>query len=498
MRKFFGQMLVPLFVICMSVMPTTTGYAQPADPVDTATKVYLPLITGAPLQADQFASTPIDAQAPTTSEDMIDPENQVFASAVTPIRIDVTQDAKALGYPDSRKVVRQRTTEQLFVAYRKKYNGIYRIFITKSSDNGATWAVTNGGLPIDPATNFTQRVPSIAIDYKDTLHVVWYGADTQSATENDHQIRYMRSKDGGVTWEKSANPFPRIFGYTAGDWWQEHPMIYALDGTILIIWEGRVPCSPLPCTPSSRVKFIKSTDGGDNWSAIQTLPELGGRNFSHPTLVVARDQKTLYVFAYAAINSSSQIVWIKSGDLGNSWSTTGWQFIKSDTQDQRHVSVAIDSTDRLHVAWRQKPTGSAYSRILYAVYDTKNPTVAWSTQWLSAAKPNNHQFFPTIAVDGSDRVWLAWSEASSDPTGNAYGFPNENPLVGDIVAAMLNPSTGWQKSSYTASGKALYPVLRYQRYGRRALVDLVWLAGDGTEDCSATGCSIQYARLAGQ
>lgn len=509
MSKLFRQILLPLFILCVITVNATSGYAQTPDAPDQPLKVYLPLVAGTAHQADplipnqteateqDFASDNTAVAAPDEGEDA--PENQVFASAVTPIRIDTTQDAKALGYPDSRKVVRRRAGEQLFVAYRKKFNNSYRIFVATSLNNGAAWTVTNGGLPIDPTlnANFTQRVPSMAVDYADTLHVVWYGADAQSATENDHQIRYMRSKNGGATWEKGATPLPRINGYTAGELWQEHPTIYALDGTLLIVWEGRIPCSPAPCTPSPRVKFIKSTNGGDTWSAIQTLPEFGGRSFSRPTVVVARDQQTLYVVAYATVNNTSQIAWIKSGNLGNSWAT-GWQAIKSDSQDQRHVSVAMDSLDRLHVVWRQKPSGGSYSRILYALYDTQKPTGAGSMQWLPAAKSSNHQFFPTVTVDGSDRVWIAWSEASSDPTGNAYGFPNENPLVGDIYAATPNTSGGWQKSGYTTSGKALYPVLRYQRYGRRALVDLVWLARDGTENCSGSGCTIQYVRLAGQ
>ena len=240
--------------------------------------------------------------------------------------------------------------------------------------------------------------------------------------------------------------------------------------------------------------LTKSINSGDSWSGIQTLPELDERGFSRPTLVAASDQKTLYLFAYATLNNKGRIVWIKSPDLGATWSSS-WQYLTNDTQDQRHVSVAIDTKNRLHVVWRQKPNGSSYARIRYALMDTQASTPTWNLQWLPAAKSNNHQFFPTVTIDGSDRVWIAWSEASSDPTGKAYGFPNEELFVGNIYYTTRSSSGNWSKTRLTNSGNAIYPVLRYQRYGRRALVDLIWLEGSGAKDCPSGGCTIWYAKI---
>lgn len=54
MIKFFRQMLIPLFVLCMIALHTATGYAQMPAPADNSSNVFLPFVAGGSVQADQL------------------------------------------------------------------------------------------------------------------------------------------------------------------------------------------------------------------------------------------------------------------------------------------------------------------------------------------------------------------------------------------------------------------------------------------------------------
>ena len=91
-------------------------------------------------------------------------------TAVGQTTFGTSEDVKAMGYPDGRKIVRD-SNGNLYGTFRKKYNSYYQIFVSKSTNGGSTWTV-----PANPIAtvsgSFHQRVPSIAIDSHDTLHVV--------------------------------------------------------------------------------------------------------------------------------------------------------------------------------------------------------------------------------------------------------------------------------------------------------------------------------------
>ena len=124
------------------------------------------------------------------------------------IEVDTTEEYTALGYPDGRKIVRD-SENNLYIAYRKKYEiddeESHHIFVAKSTDQGQNWQITHDQRPIERVGDYNQRVPAIAIDGHDALHVVWYGNDAQNKGKHERQIKYSRSSDGGESWSDWIN-----------------------------------------------------------------------------------------------------------------------------------------------------------------------------------------------------------------------------------------------------------------------------------------------------
>jgi len=421
-----------------------------------------------PISADLLSINPDRPLAPST-------ELRVTAPAL----VDQTQQIKSMGYTDSRKVVRDRAGN-LCVAYRKKFKlhfeTAYHIFVATSRDDGLTWTVLNNNRPIADVGDFNQRVPSIAIDRQDRLHVVWYGADATSATGDENQIKYVYSTDGGATWSTWRNIAP-VAGYAGQERWQEHPTIFVSDDqTVSIVWAGRDEWYQR----AAQIKLTQSYDGGRSWTPWRNIaPTQYSR--SRPSLVAKGD--TFYAFAYGSRGGIQQILYTISTDGGQQWSP--WQQVAASTQDQRHVSAAIDQRGTVHIVWRQPPFRAAQdegrnSQIYYASFDG----AIWSAPIRVGSHGGSAQTYPSIAVDGECTVWITWLETSAP-----YDFPHDAPTTGAVYYVVKNDQ-GWsQPILFGAGGNNLYPSLRRDLTTTGQNVDVVWV------DAQPDGNRIRFGQL---
>ncbi len=441
---------------------------------------------------------------------------QANADDLERIAVDTTSDPQVTGYPDSRKVVRD-SRDNLYVAYRKKIeDGSFHIFVAKMAAKDNEFTNTKQSIETE-LLPYTQRVPSLAIDDKDTLHVVWYGEDSASAGEDDRQIKYTRARvvaNGKLKWEPVIAPAGIITGFASitppPTLWQEHPVIFAAPKqSLYVVWEGKDREHP----QHAQVKWIKSRDGGKTWSEWQNIPGDATRYYSRPTIIATPDGRKLYVLAYAtAEDGTTQIVWTQSldndADPGDRWDQ--WRYVSdldgdglSDSrQDQRHLSVVMDSRQTLHLLWRQQPDGDAQVANTQIHHATYTQAGGWQPATLLMQNFTINQSYPSITVDKDDRLWAVWSETVvASQTG-------QEPESGEIHAAKQPRGETWQPIAtpvHSDDQRAFYPSLRWQRYGAKYGVDLVWVesnSSDPTNDpCvedEQENCTIYYANLAGQ
>ncbi len=376
--------------------------------------------------------------------------------------VDSSEDDRALGYPNQRKIVSD-SAGRLYVAYRKQYrvdNSLqYHIFVARADADGRVWQVLNDGKPVEDVGAFTQRVPALAIGADDSLHLVWYGTDAQNKGANQRQIKYTRSRDGGLTWLTWRNIAP-VDGYSEPQrLWQEHPEIVADRNTVYVIWQGRDGTD----TRRSQVRMTVSRDGGDTWEPGQTVQRSASGGRSRPVLLVSPEDSVLHVLAYGEGESRQQIVHTRSMDGGLSWSP--WSAVATSENDQRHVSAALDSRGRVHAAWREggKQT-RAFIRYSALAAGGWSPAVA-----VDSASPR-YQFFPSLTVAADDRVVLTWIETSA-----LSGFPEEEFRTGVLRwSAARAGSDRWSVASPLGNEE---PV-NFVSVGANAVVgnrvDVVW------------------------
>lgn len=391
----------------------------------------------------------------------------IFVIFVADARAQTTfgtsEDNKSLGYPDGRKIVRD-SNGNLYAAYRKKSGGYYQIYVSKSSNGGASWTMPSN--PISTvAGNFNQRVPSIAVDSSNTLHVVWYGQDATYSGANERQIKYSRSFDGGNSWSAWRNIAP-VSGYSGGSYWQEHPVIY-VDGSnkIYVVWEGEDSSHSNP-----QIKFTRSNDGGNFWTNWINVGETANAtNQSRPTVAVDTNGK-IFIIAYGYWQSSGRqnIIYATSASGGGS-SFSGWNAVSaSGSYEQRHPSAAIDSGNKIHLVWREA-NGAGKTEIRYSKFTSSS----WSAATTVSATSGYYQFFPSVA-NASGSQYVVWTE-----TTEASGYPSENPSTGRIVfAKRLQGSSTWAKSNVTGVANDVWGSIRWSSNQLNGgTIDIVYQSG---------------------
>ncbi|MDP1883776.1 MAG: sialidase family protein [Candidatus Moranbacteria bacterium] len=360
----------------------------------------------------------------------------------TEVRIDATEDLRGLGYSGQRKIAVD-SAGNIFAAYRKKYRGKSEIFVAKISRQKNEWLASGTDVPIAAVGKKSdQRVPSIDIDSKDRVHVIWYGADSDSEIDN-RQIKYSRSIDGGATWSSWKNIAP-VDGYGGEDYWQEHPHLLVGDNDVLFaVWEGKDANHP-----KQQIKFSRSDDGGAtwiHWKNVRTTPD---NTQSRPTIVQERSGR-LHLLMYSSFGNSDDRQQIQHGwsdDSGESWN--GWQAVSDPVSDSRHVSAALGPNGKLHIAWRSQDA-SGYSQIVYRSLENG----AWS-EIITVAPSSINQFFPSIGIDDDGKSSIAWME-SEEPS----NLPNENPPDGKIRVADSSSGTFSLLETSGNNSASLYPHL---------------------------------------
>jgi hypothetical protein len=150
-----------------------------------------------------------------------------------------------------------------YIAMRTYDTGVDHVFVIHSTDYGNSWsALAEIPYPDSSIANI-YKVDSLnlKIDGNGTLHLVF-----DETTTDDTRIFFSRSFDGGVNWE-TARPITPLRGscddtnppYPGTP---RYPSLSITDaGNLYVAY-----AIENGCTEKLQLKFIRSVDGGENWS----------------------------------------------------------------------------------------------------------------------------------------------------------------------------------------------------------------------------------------
>jgi Neuraminidase (sialidase) len=201
------------------------------------------------------------------------------------------------------------------------------IFFSRSTDNGATWSVSQ---PLNSSNTNSDNFPSVMTDGDGAWIVAWFSDENLSGAGPDDDIFFSRSTDNGATWSASQLLNSNATGDVGDKDWR--PVLMADgEGNWIAAWNYDDYDTDVD------ISFSRSTDGGVTWSDQQALnsnaaQDTSGAGGSYPGIdnrpTVLSCGADTWIAAWQSredLNDAdidSDIFFSRSVDDGASWSAS--------------------------------------------------------------------------------------------------------------------------------------------------------------------------------
>jgi len=290
-----------------------------------------------------------------------------------------------------------------------------------SNDGGTTWMKSCLPMLLDTLDDYSQLW--MAYDNSGVIHALM---GTSNADCGENLILESHSTDNGVTWSAVNQLSAVTFQFLDSQ---------AIDNNVGSPFAGNIYGSAtLYVSGATPVVVWRSADGGVTWKSTRaaTLPFttfFGGEGYSH--LDVGKDG-TVYLSYMSSTDGggvANEIMFTKSIDGGQTWSSPVQVFSASPVRDLPNTSiyvgnapvVAVDNSpagkSRLYMTFYNW-TGSFMQVLITHSGDGGN---SWSTPVpVAPASAMNDQFKPYVSVSSTGSVDVTWLDRRDDPANMNY------------------------------------------------------------------------------
>ena len=230
----------------------------------------------------------------------------------------------------------------------------YEIYYKRSLDSGRSWSLksipwnlTQGDKRL--TENISQSVlPSVASSGSN-VHVVWY-----DARDNNYEIYYKRSIDGGLHWEPdrrlTATSFPSV-----------HPSVSVQGSTVHIAWEEKSYSS------NSEIYYKHSMDNGSSWGDAIRLTNDTAMSLD-PSIAV--HDRGVHIVWSDNRDGNQEIYYKRSRDDGMTWGPD--TRLTNNPGNSTNPGIALTGK-AVHVVWMDNRDGN------FELYYKQDPTGNTST-----------------------------------------------------------------------------------------------------------------------
>ncbi len=359
--------------------------------------------------------------------------------------------------------------------------GIYEILYRMYNATTSTWSpISVISDNLSAWHDNSARVPFIAIDGNDDLHVVWEDyvqAPTVTWSSGEPEIIYIRQING--TWTNFmvvSDNYTDYNGYAS-----QFPSI-AIDGNNVahIVWEDLYPGA----WGSDQEIFYKNFTPGVGLSPLVVLSGIGANLWNSdssrfPIIAIDPNTDRLHVVWQDDTNSSGEWgtdreIFYSSSTDGSIWSNatalSGIGVNVWNNDDSHGPWITVDNLSRIHVVWHDDTDSpSEWGTDREILYSNSTDGVIWFNGTCLSEQPD-HLILPNdglsqepcIAYDSTNFVHVVWWDNSAIyPWSADYDilYTSNYYFVGTpvLLAITPNPSTtGNIQLSWTAANYAAY------------------------------------------
>jgi hypothetical protein len=287
--------------------------------------------------------------------------------------------------------------ETVHIVYFESFDEDSDIHYMRSTDGGVTWS---------PDTQLTtntsmQDFPSIAVQ-DSIVHIVFH-----DEKDGNWEVYYLRSTDNGITWD----PEKRL---TIDPDWSNNANILVRDQLVHVVWsDDRVSSTHFD------IYYKRSTDHGSTWGADTRLTF----TLDSGTPGLAMSGTNLFIAFQSERDGNTEMFFKRSTNNGIDWLP---DVQLTDDPALRQIPAIAAADSNIHIVW-QDYRSTALPEIYYKRSTDLGQT--WQTD-LRLTNDSLRSIWPGVAV-GDSAVHVIWTDDrpgiyqifyKRDPTGNPHGI----------------------------------------------------------------------------
>lgn len=305
--------------------------------------------------------------------------NAALAAKVQVNTVDVEVFlTQAVASHGSHRSLTRATTGRVWAIYRDKLNAyVYAAF---SDDGGATWTEER----VSAAASQGSGAQIIMVDSSDVAHAIWLNRQGSPDT-----ILYASRSTGSWVVETA---------YTSGGIVNNMAACIDSANSFHFAWEED--------TAGDDIHYITGTAGA--WGARETVSTTG-----NSPLDITVDGSDVPIIIYELFTGGSGSKLQYRDRNGGSWNAAEVASTNFDGSGNEPLSIAIDSSDDLHVAWAGEsvPGGSGNKDTRYR----KRQGGVWQTEIVVKVPDGNDDMLgPAIILDTAGDAYIIYQSDGSD------------------------------------------------------------------------------------
>lgn len=238
---------------------------------------------------------------------------------------------------------------------------------------------------------------NLAVDSQGKLHLVWTEKD-----QNNFDVYYARSEDGGMTWSASQDVVPeaRLPVFSPN-------IVVGSDDTLHLVWSARV-------SQAVQLHYRQSRDGGNTWSAPLVISGEIARNAAGQSISVDLQQRVHVAWHVGNPDTDAeptQIYYTRSVDNGVTFEAPRQLNLGNGHAAFPRFTVEGTSGEVLAVAWRDNRNQPDWD--VYLAVSTDGG--ATFVERVGHAERQNREWDPEVLVDAAGNLHLAYMDLGQPP-----------------------------------------------------------------------------------
>jgi hypothetical protein len=312
----------------------------------------------------------------------------------------------------------------LYVAWQGADQQNYQQIQYRKHDASLGW----GSIMLVTSGSYRRFSPSLAVEGKDTVHIVWFGYDALSPTQR--QIFYRTRTLAGWMAQETL---------TSGPCDPSYPSV-AVDrsGNAHVAWWGKAD----PMSGIYHILYRRRTRSG-GWGPVEQVTTSSAAK-SAPSIAVDRNGD-IHVVWHEGTAGLEQIYYGRKS--GAFWDPP--LPLTSSAYAKLHPSVGVDTSGRVHVAWWGK---DAATPTVDQIFYRQRTAGGWQTQQQLTSESGLLRDRVSIACDREANPNVAWSDSRA---GN-FEIYYKGPDIKDAGVLTIRRPVGTVDSNSTWTPRVVF------------------------------------------